>query len=392
VSKAHPKKRSHRRRGIHLLRRRLQQRVIGLIARFGPAGDRPPPDLRQCRRILLVFVNFRLGSTVLVTPGVAALVEALPEAELDFLGGPAAPLLLERAGLHQIRAVRRADLFWPHRLWRLRRSLRAARYDVALHLGTSATSLGALLVGLCGAPHRIGCRGTSPNVHFTSALPGPRARHKLDRLAEYLSRLGIKIEGERVLRLTGDERAWAERRLGTSARPRVAFFVGGRDRKGKAWPVEYFAAVRRGLAERGAGVIVFVGPEERERSESIRAALDVAECIDEPDLRRVAALIACCDAALAPDSGPMHLSLAVGTPTVALFRKPSAERWGPRAGQGEAIVDPEANRPEATLAALLRRLGGEPRPSEEAPDATSVAPGCAAAPDTEQGEPRAALA
>lgn len=71
-------------------------------------------------------------------------------------------------------------------------------------------------------------------------------------------------------------------------------------------------------------------------------------------MRSVAAIVACCGAVLSLDSGPMHLSVAVGAPTVAVFRKSNFDRWGPRLPHGEVIYDPEGTGARRALETLLR--------------------------------------
>jgi ADP-heptose:LPS heptosyltransferase len=47
----------------------------------------------------------------------------------------------------------------------------------------------------------------------------------------------------------------------------------------------------------------------------------------------------------------MHLAIAAGAPTVALFRKPNHDRWGPRPPH-RTVVDPEGRAVEAVLEAI----------------------------------------
>lgn len=327
--------------------------MLRVAARWAPRGDDPLPELAGLERVLLVHVNFRLGNTLLSTAAVAALAEAYPATRFDFLGGPAAPAVLGGQRLARVLAVSRAGLANPLALARLLRSLRAARYQAAIHVGPATGSLGALLVRASGAPCRIGCRRADGNVYFTSTVPTPRARHKVDRLREYLAALGVRGEHERNLRLSAEEIASADATL-ADQQPAVGLFVGGRARKGKSWPLESAAAVLAALREDGLTPLVFIGPEEARRSAAIRTALAPACFVREPDLRRVAALLSRCAVVVTPDTGPMHLAIAAGAPTVAIFRRPNADRWGPRPPHGVAIVDREGAAVEVVVAAARR--------------------------------------
>lgn len=342
---------------LHRLRRRVRAAILRLAAPLSAAGDVPVPDLSAFERVLLVFVNFRLGNTVLATAGVAALTESCPKTRFDFLGGPAAPAVMQGQRLERIWALSRVDVGVPHRLAQIIAELRRQQYSAAVHLSLATSSLGGLLVCASGATHRIGCRRRQGNVYFTSAVEPSDARHKVDRLRDYLGRLGIPSDHERRLALARDEITWAASHLAARRQPPiVGIFVGGRERKGKGWPLQTAAGVAERLRGDGLWPLVFIGPEERARESEIRAAMSPALFVDEPDLRRVAALLSCCAAVVAPDAGPMHLAVASGAPTVAIFRQDDADRWGPRAPHGESILDPGGQAVDPVVAAVHRHL------------------------------------
>lgn len=331
-----------------------------MLSRFGPAGDAPPPDLRKRASVLFVLVNQRLGNTVLAVSVAEAAARALPGCRVGFLGGPMAPTLLAAAPVANVHVFAPGDRWRPWRWRALLRALRRERYEVAVHLGSSAAALGALLTGLSGAPERVGVEGRGGNLFYTSVLPPLRARHKLDAQAELLRALGVDTELRRRVSLRPEETARAVRllaeRLGPGAGGPVALFTGGRPRKGKAWTLESLGALAARLRARGVPLLAVLGPDERARWPEIRAALGDALYLEVPPLRELAALCAQCRAVVVPDSGPMHLALGSGAPVVALFRRDNRERWGPR-GRGEAVVDPDGREVEGVLAALERVAG-----------------------------------
>jgi ADP-heptose:LPS heptosyltransferase len=351
------RRRGLRQRGFRRLRRALRGALLRLLSPLAPRGDAPPPVLRETKRVLLVLVNFRLGNTLLATPAVDAMLRAFPGAEVSFLGGPAAPAVLQGFKLERIHVVRRSQAWLPHRMWALLREIRGAHYDVAIHLGGSAASLGALLTGWSGARQRVGCRGRSGNLFFTTALESSPARHKLDVLADLLAPLGIGPLGERRLALGADERAdaarWLAAHFGAADVAPVAFFAGGRDYKGKSWSRDALATAAARLRGEGIPVLLVLGPEERAEAAALVAAFAGAETLAEAPLRLVAAVCAACRAVVTPDSGPMHLAVASGAPTVALFRKANHDRWGPRPPH-RVVLDPEGRAVEPVLEAIER--------------------------------------
>ena len=79
-------KQSKRRDILRKLMRLMCRTMLRAVAKTAPDGNEPLPDLREAKRILLVLVNYRMGNTVLATPAVSALIDALPMAEFSFVG------------------------------------------------------------------------------------------------------------------------------------------------------------------------------------------------------------------------------------------------------------------------------------------------------------------
>jgi len=106
---------------------------------------------------------------------------------------------------------------------------------------------------------------------------------------------------------------------------------------GKQWPIENFAILLQRFCETypDAQVAVFAAPHERSRVEPLLKALPKDQCVDRigGDLLDSAALIQSSQLFIGNDSGLMHLSAALNTPTIALFG-PSDERiYGPWSAQ-----------------------------------------------------------
>ena len=112
---------------------------------------------------------------------------------------------------------------------------------------------------------------------------------------------------------------------------------------GKTWMVERFADLVRRLTGPdgplpGARMAVFGAPGEEVQAAPLQEALPADRVIDlvgKADLLKTAACLKRCVFFIGNDSGLMHMSAAVGTPTLGLFG-PSSERrygpWGPHCG------------------------------------------------------------
>lgn len=132
-------------------------------------------------------------------------------------------------------------------------------------------------------------------------------------------------------------------------------FASGRGRKHREWPLEACATLARCLVELGAarGVavrpVLDVLPDEKRMAEAFRARAGDAVTIlsGEPDFERYKALLASLAVLVTPNTGPMHVAAAVGTPVVALFSGWSPADCGPFVPAERAVVLRAEDMPDA---------------------------------------------
>lgn len=117
--------------------------------------------------------------------------------------------------------------------------------------------------------------------------------------------------------------------LRKSGRPVVALAPGAVG-PGKAWPPQNYAELAKRIADRGGDVWVLGGPAEREIAAMIAAVggPSVSDLTGN-DLRNAIVALAAAGVAVTNDSGLMHISAAIGTPTVAIFGPTSPRLWAP---------------------------------------------------------------
>jgi heptosyltransferase-2 len=134
--------------------------------------------------------------------------------------------------------------------------------------------------------------------------------------------------------------------------PPVVTLSPGAVGEGKAWPPGHYAELARELAKDGVAVWVLGGPNETAIATQIAAASGARD-LTSTDLRNAILAMAAADVAVTNDSGLMHVSAAIGTPTVAIFGPTSPWHWKPL-NPVAAILEPPGN--EATRA-LARSEG-----------------------------------
>ncbi len=235
--------------------------------------------------------------------------------------------------------------------------LREAGYGQALIMSRKWKA--ALAPALAGIPIRTGFAGEARFGLLNDIRWGER---KLPRMIDQMGALalpkGAQLPAEwpvPELKVPPEELArWQELRgLGQEHRPIVALSPGAVG-AGKAWPPESYAALAKALTADGASVWVLGGP-----AEAVTAALVVetagARDLTGTDLRNAILALAAADVSVTNDSGLMHVSAALGTPTVAIFGPTSPWHWKPL-NPVSAILEPPGDE-EARLRA--REIGNE---------------------------------
>jgi heptosyltransferase II len=137
--------------------------------------------------------------------------------------------------------------------------------------------------------------------------------------------------------------SWRARQgVANDARPVVTLSPGAVG-AGKAWPAGHYAKLAVALAKDGASVWVLGGPSETPLAKQIvEASGNSARDLTSGDLRNAILALAAADLAVTNDSGLMHISAAIGTPTVAIFGPTSPWHWKPL-NPIAAILEPEGD-------------------------------------------------
>jgi lipopolysaccharide heptosyltransferase I len=325
-------------------------------------------------RILIVRLS-AIGDVLHGLPVLCALREALPQAFLAWVvEGRTADLLRPHKALDEIISLPRGWLKSPGAVLGLRRRLRKLSFDTAIDLQGLTKS--AMAAWLSGARRRIGFDGKDGRElsrWLNNVLVRPGATHVIDRNLELLGPLAIKHAQARFdLEISAADAATAQQMLRKHAwSDRFCVINPGAGWKSKLWPADRFAAVARrlGRARRVHSLVVWAGDLERTWAEAIVAASDGwSTAAPATSLGELAAIVKRAALCVSSDTGPLHLAVAVGTPSVGLFGPMPAERNGPYGPQHVAL---QKMRVEGT--SRQRRAAGP-----ESMEAISVDDVCAA--------------
>ena len=277
-----------------------------------------------------------VGDVCHTLPVVRTLQAAWPDTRFTWIIGKLeATLIGDIPGIEFI-------IFDKARGWRahfdLGRALRGRSFDLLLHMQMSLrASLASLAVR---APVKLGFdreRAHDWQWLFTNRrIPYIPRQHVMDSLFGFAQACGVR---ERVLRwdipipAEAEEFARAQIPDGGAALL-ISPCANARFRNFRNWRAERYAAVADHAAEKlGLRVILTGGPSKVERDYGARIAaaarVKPLNLIGRTDLKRLLALLARSTALISPDSGPVHMASAAGTPVIGLYASTNPERAAP---------------------------------------------------------------
>ena len=298
-------------------------------------GVRPPREpWAPPRRVAIVLMS-AVGSTVQAMPVVASLRRAWPRAHLTWVLQPGPAALM--AGRPDV------DRFLPFcrelgaRAYpRFRREVASEAFDLVICLQPNFK--GGMVTRLLRAPARLGYdRRRARDLSWLATnrrIPPRPVAHVQDELFEFLDHLGVPRREEWDFHFTDEERGgqtrWRES-LSTS-RPVLAV-VPRSSNPHRNWTLEGLARVIDVAAgDLGLQPVLLGGASGVELRDG-RRLRDLCSLPPREELggtlRQLAGRLAASDVVLAPDTGPLHMAVALGTPTIGLYGYTDPKRSGP---------------------------------------------------------------
>jgi lipopolysaccharide heptosyltransferase I len=294
------------------------------------------------RSALIVRLS-SIGDVVHTLPAYSALRDAWPDTRLGWAVEPsAAPLVRALPGpltVHELDTAAWRRTAWRPSTWRtlraVRHELQQAGYEVALDFqgliksALVARASGARVIGLSAADAR---EPLALRWYDETATPTDPNGHITGRSIGVVRAAGAPVGPPRFPRIAAenDFRHVDEQLAGRNI---DGFIVahGAANWSSKRWPLSRLAQTGRELY-RGSGlpVLWLWGPGEQEIACRIAAtAGDGNTAAFATTLPQLAALLSRARLFVGGDSAPLHMAVACGTPTVAIFGPTAPQRLGP---------------------------------------------------------------
>jgi len=275
----------------------------------------------------VIQVKRGIGDVIWHLPFIRAIAATTPERQVAFLAPPstcAKETLQAEPGVAEVRYFEHSgsDIERALHLARLVARLRKSRFARVWIL--DRTIRPALAARLAGIPERIGL-GLGPQ-RWLITNPGIDQRHFHDMPAGWLGALMKAMNvpfasTEPDLKLPEPLLASIAERYRACPRPWIVLGLGG-SHPDKDWPPGHWIAFMDMLRRRVSGTVFLVGgPDYAANAADYIARSAGAEAVNACDLSvaQSAALLRLADLFVGPDSGPMNLAAAGGTPAFGLF-------------------------------------------------------------------------
>lgn len=291
-----------------------------------------------------------IGDVLNCTPVAAALRAAAPRCRIIWIVSPgAADMVLTNPDIDEVFVWSRQH--WEELLRRgrfrmawqaykqLKLELKKRHIDIALDV--HGLFISGVVTLATGAPRRIGLGGTKElNWAFmTEQAPVcPAQTHVIRRYLSILQPLGIVSDNtQMVLHVPATARRFAQEflaRAGVGPDERILAINPATTWASKNWPPEYYAEVIAAVHPK-LRVLLCGGPDDRRLGRFIveQAGVPVVDAIGATSLLELAALLERCSALICGDTGPLHMAVALGTPTVSIFGPTDPRRHGPLNGR-----------------------------------------------------------
>jgi len=264
-----------------------------------------------------------------------------PETKITWvIGKIEASLLLGMEGVEFVIFDKRAGLKGYRDL---RQKLKGQKFDVLLHM---QVALRASIASLCipakikiGFDHQRAKEGQW--LFSNKKIAGQSQPHVLDGFMGFAKALGLEVTAPLwKMPLSDEEQLWASEKLSAANatdKP-IAVICPAASKAERNWHAEGYSQTAQHLSARGFKVVICGGPTTMEkllaeaiisRSDFSQGENEIQNLVGKTSLKQLLAVLKVAHLVVAPDTGPAHMAVTVGTPVVGLYAHSNPKRTGP---------------------------------------------------------------
>lgn len=286
------------------------------------------------RNIVLVRID-SLGDLVLSLPAVYALQKAVPSSSLTLVVNEQnVPLVSGLPYIKKVIGVKREIFSLIKTAW----ILQSAHFDTAFHLLPGSDTAGSFLVAVSNASQKVGY-DVGPFKNFYSHRLKPlKPGYEADTVMSIIKTVfpgvmfcgwGIESdkEADREIKSILICRGVQDGEACVVLHPGVS-----RNNERKMWPLKNYTELAKKILDTKKTKIILIGTQDEKLltsriAEAVPGAIDLTGIIG---LKQLFSLLRHSCLFIGNNSGPLHLAVAAGIPTVSLIGPSLVERWAPR--------------------------------------------------------------
>ena len=281
----------------------------------------------------LIISTTGIGDTIWGTPAIRALKKKMPGIHLSVLANiNGAEIFKENPFINNIFIFKKGIL----NILSLLNELRNNHFDTAIVFHATDRIIW-LMAYLTGAGKIIGSIRHSKGMDFVITHPVniPHNTHAIYARHLLIKESGVESDSKKIeLFVTDDERKRIDaflKKIGINQNSFVIGFQPGAAKAYKRWPEENFVKLGKMLSEirNNIRIIIAGDSNEKELAEGISDKVNGISLAGRLTLREIFAVIERCSLFITNDTGPMHIAVALGTPTIALFSATGEENIEP---------------------------------------------------------------
>lgn len=289
------------------------------------------------KRILIIKLR-GIGDVVLSTIVLDNLKKDFPDSQIDYLTD--APSIPGLEGLSQINSV---ITFPKNQLNRIKLfgQIRKNRYDIVLDFFSNPTT--AQLTAFSGAHYKAGFPYPGRKWAYNFFGPPERDKYHSAKLhLEFLNKIGLSANSHNLyFYISNIDNLFADNWLLQKSLSDKSFFgispSGGWQSK-KCEPEKFVEIAKVIHKKYNLTALILWGPEDFKEASIINELLgNNSKIAPKTSIRQMAAFISKCSFLIANDSGPMHISTAVGTPVLSIHGPTNPHLQGPYGEKHEWI-------------------------------------------------------
>ena len=316
---------------INVHRRSIMRNLTRNVGKTNMQDDFILVDKSEIKKVLICRPNGRLGNLLLITPLVQEVSEMFPNCKIDlFVKGTLAPIIFEKYDtvdkiIHLPKKPFK-NLLAYSKVWI---SLKRTPYDLAINVDQNSSS-GRLAVQFSNAKYKFFGDSNEEEIEHKSDFEHI-AKYPVYNFRNYLSKLRLPTNSNKIiapleLKLSASEIAEGRKilsELTNNDKKTICIFTYATGTKclSEEWWEKFYSQLTSEYKDYN---IVEILPVENVSQIGFKAPTFYSK-----DIREIGSVIANADLFIGADSGIMHLSSSVHTPTIGLFSVSNLKKYEP---------------------------------------------------------------